>query len=141
VISERTKDSVLQIALIIVIVTLIVNSMTGCAAYQATNRVPVPPREFQGPSVAKVEFVQAESVLFRCIDAGPSVACTHGDRITITNPCDYPDQAYARLLCHEMAHVNLWPADHSNPKQLPWASESPEALALAKQEVTGASNE
>ena len=113
--AERTKDNFLRAALLIVIVTLIVNSLTGCAAYQSLNRVQTPPREFQGPATAQVEFVPAEAVLFKCLDAGLAVACTHGDRIIITNPCDYPDQAYARLLCHETSHVNGWDSQHSTP--------------------------
>jgi len=113
--SERTKDSVLQIALLIVIIALVVNSLTGCAAYQAIDYVQTPPREFQGPATAQVEFIPAEAVLFRCINRGIANACTTDNRITITNACAYPDQPYARLMCHEMAHVNGWDAQHSTP--------------------------
>lgn len=33
--------------------------------------------------------------------------------IFMPNPCAYPDSdAYAHLLCHELGHVNGWPATH-----------------------------
>lgn len=116
-ISERAKDSVLRLALLIVIVTLVVSSLTGCAAYQAIDRVKTPPTEFQGPSVAQVEFVAAWEVVPRCLYRGTGLAhaCTSDGKITITNPCDYPDQPYARLLCHETSHVNGWDSQHSTP--------------------------
>jgi hypothetical protein len=42
-------------------------------------------------------------------------ACTDGIIIHTSNPCDFPEQEYARLLCHEIAHASWgWPADHGS---------------------------
>ena len=118
--SERTKDRFLIIALHIVIIGGILWNLAGCATYQSINHVQTPPREWQGNNTAQVEFVDAEAVLFKCLDAGPAVACTRADHIVITNPCAYPDQPYSRLLCHELAHVNSWPSNHPDfPPPLP----------------------
>lgn len=35
-----------------------------------------------------------------------------GTIIVVENPCRYPDDRYARHVCHELGHVNGWPADH-----------------------------
>lgn len=30
----------------------------------------------------------------------------------LSNPCDYPDERYAKTFCHELGHLNGWPGDH-----------------------------
>lgn len=37
-------------------------------------------------------------------------ACTFLDKniILMPNPCNYPNDGYARLFCHELGHVNGW---------------------------------
>ncbi len=39
-------------------------------------------------------------------------ACATGERVILPNPCDYPEESYARMLCHELGHVNGWPPTH-----------------------------
>jgi len=34
----------------------------------------------------------------------------------VSNPCLYPEEKYARHVCHEMGHINGWPGDHPNPQ-------------------------
>lgn len=35
--------------------------------------------------------------------------------MNLPNPCDYPQtDAYARLICHELGHINGWPAYHGD---------------------------
>lgn len=62
--------------------------------------------------------------------------CVSGGTILLANPCSTPEPRwYERTLCHELAHANGWPADHSEiefGKFLPPASESPEAKLLAR---------
>lgn len=37
-------------------------------------------------------------------------------RMWVSNPCNYPEDRYARSLCHEMGHTNGWPGDHPDPR-------------------------
>jgi hypothetical protein len=39
-----------------------------------------------------------------------------GSVLVVENPCLYPSDPYARHVCHELAHINGWPADHPNPQ-------------------------
>lgn len=40
-------------------------------------------------------------------------ACTLDGRVVAPNPCAFSQsERYARMICHEMAHVNGWPATH-----------------------------
>lgn len=32
--------------------------------------------------------------------------------VHMANPCDFQKEDFARILCHEMAHLNGWPKDH-----------------------------
>ncbi|MGZ8363994.1 MAG: hypothetical protein ACXW3D_08730 [Caulobacteraceae bacterium] len=41
-------------------------------------------------------------------------ACFTGQKIIMPNPCDFPNETYAKLLCHEMGHVNGWPSTHGD---------------------------
>jgi hypothetical protein len=66
----------------------------------------------------------------------PISYCAADGVATVGNPCRTPEQRwYERTLCHELAHVNGWPADHSAAGQsslLPLASQSPAALAAVR---------
>jgi len=123
---EATKDRFL--------VALLFPIPTGCATLQSIEPVQRPPAAYRGDVTARIEFVAAEQVMFRCFEKGatvPSVACRsrQDNTIVITNPCAYPNDNYAARLCHEMAHTNGWGGDHKDPP--PPASKSPEAKALA----------
>ena len=44
-----------------------------------------------------------------------TLGCTVGDTVTLPNPCTFPEtETYARMLCHELGHVNGWPATHGD---------------------------
>jgi hypothetical protein len=121
VISDRAKD--------VFLLALIGLAVTACATMQSIDPVQTPPRQFQGNTTATVEFLSAERIIPRCIERGAMIlanACADRELITITNPCEYQHESYARRLCHEMGHVNGWDAGHRN---IPLASESPQALA------------
>jgi hypothetical protein len=106
-------------------------SITACATMQSIDPVQTPPARFQSDTTASVEFMAAERIMPRCLERGAMIlanACADQKLITITNPCAYQGESYARRLCHEMGHVNGWDAGHRN---IPLASDSPQAKALA----------
>jgi hypothetical protein len=124
--TERAKDWFL--------VGLLGLSITACATMQSIDPVQTPPARFQRDTTASVEFIAAERIIPRCLERGAMIlanACADTKLITITNPCNYQHEPYAKRLCHELGHINSWPADHSNPRVFPPASESPQAKALA----------
>lgn len=112
------------------LLALIGLAVTACATMQSIDPVQTPPARFQSDTTASVEFFAAERIIPRCLERGAAVlanACADTRLITITNPCAYQGESYARRLCHEMGHVAGWPADHSNPRVFPPASTSPQA--------------
>jgi hypothetical protein len=124
--TERAKD--------VFLLALIGLAVTACATIQSIDPVQPPPARYQSNTTATVEFLAAEAIIPRCLERGANVlanACADRELITITNPCAYQHESYAKRLCHEMGHVAGWPADHSNPRVFPPASESPQAKALA----------
>lgn len=71
----------------------------------------MPPERMRGPAVVTV----STGSIADCGIPAPGAwfeACTRNGVIHTDNPCDHPDQSYARLLCHEVAHTKGWPADH-----------------------------
>ena len=123
--TERAKD--------VFLLVLLGLAIASCATLQSIDPVQTPPARFQNDTTASVEFIAAERIIPRCIERGAAVlanACADTRLITITNPCEYEHESYAKRLCHEMGHVAGWPADHSNPRVFPPASESPQAMAL-----------
>jgi hypothetical protein len=79
-----------------------------------------PPVRFQDDAVFLVEVrdqrgINAEcQLLFGVPPEGMKTdACTIDGRVIAPNPCDYSlTETYARMLCHEMGHVNGWPPVH-----------------------------
>jgi hypothetical protein len=81
----------------------------------------IPPKRFQGNTKIPVEFATPEEIQRKCgINNRPVCgvriyACHTGEKLVMPNPCDYPVQGlYTALLCHEIAHVNKWPATHGD---------------------------
>ena len=65
-----------------------------------------PPAEYQGDVRAVIEFVAADKVSDRC---GTAAMACGGNPAVMPNPCRFnKDDPYARLLCHELGHVNGW---------------------------------
>ena len=122
--SERAKD--------VFLLALMGLTMTACATMQSIDPVQAPPARFQANTTATVEFLSAEAIIPRCLERGAMIlanACADTKLITITNPCNYQGESYARRLCHEMGHINGWTATH---RDIPPASESPQALGQIK---------
>ncbi len=76
----------------------------------------VPPSAYQGNNSAIIHFIDFEEAPKYC---GHPYAggCQPEDvrgrpNIIVPNPCKYTEQAYAAILCHELAHVNGW--EHAN---------------------------
>lgn len=76
----------------------------------------LPPIEYQRNNGARIVFATRQELHRRC-SSSHAAACTDkiGDEwiIFMPNPCNEPKrEAYAMKLCHELGHVNGWPADH-----------------------------
>jgi hypothetical protein len=76
-----------------------------------------PPTQYQRDAEARVTFLSARNdAIARCQMLGaPQGAQACGGAagfIVAPNPCVYAGDPYADLLCHELGHVNGWPASH-----------------------------
>jgi hypothetical protein len=100
-------------------------TLPGC--YTPLEPVITPPAAFQFSSTATVQFVDHPELA--CLARGvlvPAGACSDTHYMTVLNPCLVPLKShYDLVLCHELAHKNGWPPNHS--AGIPPASESPEA--------------
>jgi hypothetical protein len=77
-----------------------------------------PPARYAGNAAAYVHFTDQKRISARCDEKGdplPSEACSFGppNEIYMPNPCSFPpSDDYARLMCHEIGHLNGWPDNH-----------------------------
>lgn len=80
---------------------------------------PQPPEALQNDATVLVQFVAPERLAAVCKSHGAKVvaaACTVDRKLVILpNPCKrFKDTSYAQLTCHELGHVNGWPANHGS---------------------------
>jgi hypothetical protein len=72
----------------------------------------MPPPRFRESATVTVKT----GAVAECGDAAPGLtfeACVRDKTVFIPNPCDFPAEKLAVLLCHEIAHAaNHWPAEH-----------------------------
>lgn len=86
------------------------------------------------PARVRVSFVSQSQLIQGCSAhrlSSAGYACVRPDTVLARNPCRVQGSWYARLLCHELGHVNHWPANHSpiaRPLGLRMASQSTEAI-------------
>jgi hypothetical protein len=80
-----------------------------------------PPIRYQQDGPAHLVFASQREINRRCGDGGlPPCgfiieACQSGTTLYMPNPCRFPhDDGYARLLCHEAAHLRGWPDTHGD---------------------------
>lgn len=75
------------------------------------------PDRYIGPATARVMFLATRDVEQMCLnvaraDAPPPgrkiAGCAQNRTIVVPDPCEYTDDSYAVLLCHEKAHVKGW---------------------------------
>jgi hypothetical protein len=78
-----------------------------------------PPLRFQHlPARARLHTLATTDVQAACTRARPSpadvtiYACARNGVVTMPNPCEFPDERFAELLCHELAHINGWSGLH-----------------------------
>ena len=82
----------------------------------------IPPVDLRGANVATVHFVDTQGELNKICDdmVGPrppnwnwrGCAEVKGQHIFTFNPCNFKDEFYARLMCHELGHINGWAKYH-----------------------------
>jgi hypothetical protein len=77
----------------------------------------MPPLRFQGDGKATV-YTHTDDLRPICDPAGnvprsgTLLACRLGNTIHLPNPCRYPNESFAVLMCHEYAHRAGWPRMH-----------------------------
>jgi hypothetical protein len=78
-----------------------------------------PPLRFMGDATAITFFVMDVDAICGAAPPGYTrMGCQFQTAdgvpvIVVKNPCPYTYvDAYARLICHEIAHARLWPGDH-----------------------------
>ncbi len=72
-----------------------------------------PPEQYQTSRRVSIEFLDDAREFCSRFTGQEAVACANRYLIWADNPCLYSDP-YAIILCHELAHVNGWPAHHPN---------------------------
>ena len=108
-----TPEALLGLVLLAVVVA-IAFTLPGCAAIQST--VQAPPERFRAP--APIVYLHAGAVAKECgnpLYASCAIPMPEGVagpdwRVVTPDPCAdaYKGEAYARLVCHELAHANGW---------------------------------
>lgn len=80
-----------------------------------------PPVRHTGDLGVAVLFVSDPATVCGAPDR-PVLACASRDIIVLPNPCDrlrFEGEEFARLACHEMAHINGWSGNHPRTTQDP----------------------
>lgn len=79
----------------------------------------IPPKQFRYSRQVDVAFVEDPSTYPGCEPAPGFVSrgCFISERqlIIMPNPCNYPKDYYARVLCHELGHRNGWTHPKAGP--------------------------
>lgn len=75
-----------------------------------------PPPRYRRDTWAHVLFVAPKRITTFCDDVPnppgwETEACQEGFTVWMPNPCLF-DEEYARILCHEIGHVNGWSNNH-----------------------------
>lgn len=80
-----------------------------------------PPLRFQNDTAATISTMSPEQVDRWCgLLAGRELyppgstflACHYAGTIYVPNPCGFPDEQFAQIACHELAHRQGWTAMH-----------------------------
>jgi hypothetical protein len=91
---------------------LLVLSLAADTSYPRTMVYDgMPPARFRAPA----SLIVKTGAVAECGDAGPGLvfeACARDKTVFMPNPCDFPSEKFAVLLCHESAHLQGWPAEH-----------------------------
>lgn len=84
---------------------------------QTMALIGLPPLRYRGDINGAVHFASPEKVTVLCggkVEGKILLGCARARprQMYVANPCLSSDQLYARELCHELGHLNGWPADH-----------------------------
>jgi hypothetical protein len=78
----------------------------------------LPPVRYQGDNTVVVTFAKPELVQELCGRHGVPelIGCANllPPSMVVPNPCAFPEQSYARTLCHELGHANSWSYKHED---------------------------
>jgi len=79
----------------------------------------LPPEIYRGDATVTVTFAKPELVQELCGKRGVKelIGCGEPGLMIVPNPCQYPNEVYARIICHEAAHSQGWGADHKGEQQ------------------------
>lgn len=74
----------------------------------------LPPSGLRGDNTVQVVFARPELVRTLCGARNrlELQGCVTGRSMRVPNPCLYTNEQYARILCHELGHVNGWAPSH-----------------------------
>jgi hypothetical protein len=78
----------------------------------------MPPERFRANNQVMVRFgsqADIEGICGKAPCGKIMLACQPPRQMILPNPCRYgPSDQYAKLVCHELAHLNGWPATHGD---------------------------
>ena len=77
----------------------------------------MPPQRFKGEAIVPVGFLYIDALGEVCGKAElplTRLGCANRKVVAIIHPCApiFKGEIFARLMCHEIAHVHGWPASH-----------------------------
>ena len=120
----------MRIKLLTLIVSLFLGSSVVVAAPPSLWNQEIPPVRFQGPAMAVTVFLPPYRVREECQkrikETPPEGIEIKACRIppdepggisllVLPDPCLLaPQEYYAKVLCHEIAHINGWPNTHGD---------------------------
>ena len=104
-----------------------------------------PPARFQREATTVIQVTDQTGInrtchaLFGAPPAGMKTdACFTGERMVLPNPCSFPQtESYARMLCHELGHVNGWPSTHGDFDNVELAEDDRPARGAATPALKG----
>ena len=95
---------------------MLILSLVGLLAGCATPAFQLPPEATRGDKTVTAFYVgsraQREAMCRLAGAPANSLACGNSNMLILPNPCDYTNEPYAALTCHELGHANGWPPGH-----------------------------
>lgn len=90
---------------------LVMLSLGAAPPPKVTAELPIP-IEYQGDDYAVV-FFTSNIEIYCGVNPDPrlmTLACANSEKraIAMPNPCRYTHEYYARIMCHEKAHISGW---------------------------------
>jgi hypothetical protein len=90
----------------------------GLAANSTYYSDTMPPERFRANAQVTIQFAGQDTIDKICGKAPCNLitlGCQTPKKIILPNPCKYGSKdAFAELACHELGHLNGWPATHGD---------------------------